>query len=548
MYALSGFIKIAAMVSNEPSVDSVLGELSQRSATFTRELGHYSNTTYPDVKLAAFNSNRDDVLVEVDPSYSNISLQISQWLFQRSIDGSLSDDRESCRQQILSQFGAAVELIRVGNMVSNGNYWLPEQIVFSVLGGGEPNVIRLWYSDPSFQAQYDLFEILVVPIVTPLDDLHGPRANVLQILSGLTVPVVLNKIDDLVGRFPPTEIISNEYDWTDKNDPSITKATPWTVVVYGAAGNNADLIREALVNWILENSNQPRSEWEKIYPDLFLPNEFYITPIWDRYSIPNQLTVGGLYSPTLKYRDMMSYGVSTFFQIPLLHIRDHMTHSVSIYKSLSFVAVGNPRNRNGVYSFDVLWPQYATIGSDRLDFNRLPPKTAEFILLLTQMFLVAESLTEFGNIPPGMSRVTRGGMQYLAMTYDKMLYLVSLKANPIFNVDPEDPTPPPVDEPDYYIQVNVGIGMSSGVVANVYERVIVDGVEESIPIDSSIVVHWEAVWYDNQEDVLRSVVIEDGSYEQLPFSEQYDGSGGRIEITATFNDRTVTVDHILDQF
>lgn len=546
MYALSGFIEISAMISNEPAVTSVLGELSKRSQTFSREVGNYRNASFPDVELSSFNSNRDDVLVEVDPTYVDICLQVSQWLFQRSIDGSLSDDRENTRQLLLTEFSGILDIQRVGNMVTNGTYWLPEQLVFSKLGGTEENVIRLWYSDPSFQAQYDQYEILVVPIVDPLDDLHGARATVMNILNAITVPIVLQKIDTLVGEHPPTEIVSTEYDWTDKNDPTVTKATPWTVIIYGAAGNNADLIREALINWILGNSAQIREEWEKIYPDLFLPNEFYITPIWDKYSIPNQMASTGLYSPTMKYADMMSYAYSTFHDVPLIHIREHLTHSVGIYKSLGFVAVGNPRNRDGVYSFDQLWPQYVTIGSDRADFNKLPPMTAEFIMLLTQMFQVAESLTEFGSIPPGMSRVIRGDVQYLAATYEKMLYLVSLKSNPIFAVDPVDPeNPGPTIT--YRIVVTTSPDGLTGVVASVYQvSTDSEGVETLTLIDAGTSVRWEAVWYGAADEVLLSNILPSSTSEELIFDQQWDAATpGRIEVTAEFNGISVYENHIL---
>lgn len=443
MYVLSGFIRIASMVSNEPSVNSALGELSQRSATFSRELGHYSNNSFPDVKLTSFNSKRNDALVKVDPSYVTVALQISQWLFLRSIDGSLSDDKENCRQQLLAQFGEQIEILSISQMENSGNYWLPELLIFKSVGAGEDNVIRLWYSDKAFQTQYDLYEILVVPIVDRLDDLHGNRENVLALLNSITVPSVFAKVDQVTGEFPPTETVSTDYDWVDKNDPSITRATPWTVVVYGEAGNNADLIRDALVTWILANSNFPREEWEKIYPDLFLPNEFFITPTWDRYSIPNQLTIGGIYSPTLKYADMYPYAISTFFEIPEDHIRQYMSHSTSVYKSLGFVSVGNPRNRNGIYAFDDLWPEYASITTSSHDFNRMSPDTSEFIMLLVNLFMTAENLTSFSSLPSGVSRVTRGGLQYLAMTYKKVLYLVSLKSNEIIDLeDPEMPGDP----------------------------------------------------------------------------------------------------------
>lgn len=550
MYHLSGFVRIAALIQNQPNRHSVLGELSSRSATFSRELGHYHNHAYPDVRLTSFHSTQDDVAVQVNPTFSDISLQVSQWLFERAIDGSLSDDKENTRQQLLSEFGSIIDLQRVGDMVTDGTYWLPEQIVFTLLDQIESNIIRLWYADASFQRQYDKYEILVVPIFDPLDAVHGPRESALALLNTITVSSVLQKADTLAGEYPPTEVVSQEYDWVDKNDRTITKSTPWTVIIYGGAGNNADLIREALIDWILGNSAEPREEWEKIYPDLFLPNEFYITPTWDLFSIPNQLASTGLYSPTLKYDDMMDYGVSTFYGIPLLHIRKQMTHSVAIYKSLGFVSVGHHRNRNEIYSFGQLWPEYATIGSDRIDFNKLPPKTAEFIMLLTQMLLVADTLDQYNNIPAGMSIVVRGENQYLAATFDKMLYLVSLKTNVITDHSDPDPVDPGAGT-QYGIEIITDRDGVTGVVAQLYEITEDPGGDGQTftPIDVGVPVNWDAIWYDAQDNVYLSNEIIGGSSDQLIFTQHWDGgSAGRIYATATFSGITVAVDYQLQPY
>lgn len=536
MYAMHGFITIGAFANNTPGVNSPIGEISNAASSYSRELGFYSSAATPDVKLVSFSSINNGTKVAVAPTYVDPVLLMAQWLYNRSLDGTLSDDREECRQLLIDTFGTTLEFARVGNMVTNGNYWLPEQV--SVTVKSEPNnLLKIWFSDSAFKSQYELYEIVVVPPHTPVDDFHGSRASVLNLVSEITVTKMNKKVDLAIDNYPPTDIVSEDYDWVDKNDPGVTRAVPWVVLIYGNAGNNADLIRDAIISHVLANSVQPRSEWEKIFPDLFLPNEFYITPIWDKYSLPQQQTVAGIYSPTLAYSEVANYALSTFVDTPWAHARDHLTVATANYKSLLFMSVGNPRNRDGIFNFQVLWPKYAAIPVMSTDFNRIPPATGEFIIKLQSMLMHAENMTEYSPVPSGFTRVKRGINWYLVMNHQKMQYLMSFKSNPIF--EHEDPAADP-SSPMYkkYTLALVHGGANAGVTAEVFE---VDTNGTLIPIAPGTVVTWEAYWYNTDGSLRGSIEILSGTREELLFSTNTNTyPGSRIAVLAKFNDRQVT--------
>lgn len=536
MYAMHGFITIGAFANNTPGVISPIGEISSSSSSYSRELGFYSSATTPDVKLVSFSSLNNGTKTAAAPAYTDPVLTMAQWLYNRSIDGTLSDDREECRQLLITQFGTVLDFARVGNMVSNGTYWMPDQVAVTVKSQPD-NLLKIWFSDPAFNSQYDLYELVVVPPHTPVDDFHGSRSAVLSLISGITVTKMAKATDAVVGDKPPTHVISEDYDWVDKNDPAITRPVPWIVLVYGNAGNNADLLREAIISYVMGNTVQARSEWEKIFPDLFLPNEFYITPLWDRYSLPQQQTIAGIYSPTLSYADVINYAMSTFVDTPWQHAKDHVAVSTATYKSLLFLSVGNPRNRDNVFDFGKLWPYYAAISSMSTDFNRIPPITQEFIIKLQTMLMHAETMTQFTTVPSGFSRVKRGINWYLVMNYQKMQYLMSLKSNPIF--EHEDPTVDPTN-PLYkkYTLALVHGGSNSGVTAEVFE---VDAQGMLIPLNPSTVVSWEAYWYNADGTLRASRDILSGTREELLFAQNSNTLGGtRISVVAKFNERQVT--------
>lgn len=532
MYSLRAFIQIPALVSNQPGIVSPIGELSAKSKTFSREVGIYRVDDYPNTMLHSFSSVQDDQLVPVDYMVSSAILQVADFLYLRSIDGTLSDDRSHCQQLLLTTFGTTIQFGLVGRMVTNGNYWIPETLTITLIGQGE-NEIRLWFSDAAFRGQYDRYEIVVVPPVPNLNDLHGQRAVVLAMLSALTIPDHVAKVQELTTQFAQTHLVSTNYDWTDKNDSAIKQPTPWTVIVYGAAGNNDDLIREALVEYILANSTWPRSEWEKIYPDLFLPLEFYITPLWDRYSLTNMLTIAGVHSPTVPWREGMRYALGTFYNESFQHCSEWTAISQSTYKSLSFVSIGNSKNRNGVFGFEVLWPKYAALSSMHGDFGRMPTETQQFSLLLTELLIIAETMTATSEIPQGYSRVKRGGYSYLAKSFEKVQYLVWLK----FNDFPEVEVPELPNFGQYRLTLSVtGAPGEQTIQATVSQDGTPGPISPAIPIDWFVTGDWfttELQDGDSTQSIPAIVTATESGSGVHTVRAEFIGATGAVELTGT---------------
>lgn len=440
MKTLSAFMSMSAMNNNVPGLTSAIGELSQYSASFSREVGRYGKPEFPDVRLVSFDCRDDDTIVILDPGYSNAILALGQWMYSKAITGKFTSDKDACQQMITADFSTTIEVTAIGAMRTNGNYWLPEFLFFKVLGQTDDNLMRVWFSDPAFQAQYDLYEIIVVPPVVPLDDLHKDRLTVKSLLEGITIPHMLDEAAKLIGEHPATRTVAKNYDWVDRNDPTVRYPTPWTVIIYGAAGDNPDVIREALVDYILANSTFPREDWELIYPDLFRPTEFYIAPIWDRYSLPNQVKAAGMFSPTIPYRHMMDYAVQMVDNITTEYAAENMLAISVNYKGLMCLTMGNPRNRYDLFRFEELWPRYINLSTEHDDFGRIDDETRAFILFLVNMLRIAEDVNEFSKLPIGMSRLERGGIKYLGATHDEIMYLVATRANELTIPLPE-PTP-----------------------------------------------------------------------------------------------------------
>lgn len=547
MLNISGFIAIGSMAINQPGVTSNIGEISNKSDTYSTEKGFYKSNQHADVRLVTFNSDEDGVAKEVPIAYSDEILRLSQWMYAKCINGDFNSSHEDARDKILQAFGAVLNIRHIGDMVTHEGYWMPESIIFNFTTLGKPNSIRLWFSDAAFRSQYDLYELVVVPPVDDIDTLVGNRESVLAVIDAIDVPSHNNRVATSAGDYSYTILNSKNYAWTDQNDVDFQVPTPWSVVVYGIAGNNNDIIRNAIIDYILANSEHPREVWEKIYPDLFLPNEFYITPMWQNRSLENMRTVSEIYSPTALVTEQLEAGVSTFYNIPISHIYAHIAHSSLEYKSLSFVSVGNWKNRNGNFNFKDQWPEFANLSTRSLDFNRMSVSTQQFYLKLVSAIMEAERYDEYSTLPIEFSIVGRGNNEYLVFTYEKIQYLISMPSNTIEDW-PDDAigdsaqtkyqvswvVPDRPDTEDTSIHVHL---MEMPASSNEYR--LVDDPNNS--------VYWDAVWYDEDGGVVDTVELENSTPEAVIFTRDLQGlEGSEIRVYAKYNGRVIAGTQVID--
>jgi len=449
-YSLKAFVSCATLANNVDGQVAVVGELSVYAQTFSRDRDLYgagTNGAISPVNLTVFSSRKDDgVKVEVPTDYSNQLTLIAKWVYEQGLSGIFNDDEAVFRQQLIAEFGSKIANITIGPMVRSGAVWLPEYVVFyfnptAVLqqrvAGDEylnSSRIKLWFSDHAFTNQYDEFEISFIAPVDNLDDLFKLPQLVKAQCDARTQTQLFQRIQSVKDGDPETVIRSLSFDYHNPNDPTDTFPTDWTFLIYGAAGDNVDAIKQRLQDWILANSTHTREEWTVRFPDIFTSTEYIIVPMWNQYAVPNRTLEEGVYSPSTNIQTAFNtaLGLCAGTRWTNEHIRQHLAVVGCPYKSISLLICGGPENRGQIFSFAKQWPDYMAVTTGSVDFNRMQPATQAWIGTLYALLRTAESMTEFSDIPLGISRLKRVNAQgktimYAVASFENIQYLVVSK-------------------------------------------------------------------------------------------------------------------------
>lgn len=462
MKNISGFIRIESLEDRSNDTVAKLGELSAYDLSSSIDKAAFSQADlYPGIELVAFrNRGRWTNQVPDAPSWAEAEpvLVIAFWAWQEAYKGFTNNNGALFLQSLTTAHGDKIYNPKIGEMVTDGNVWLPEWLSWQIpVKDGENTVggarMKIWFADDSFRRQYSQWDMAIIPPVEDIDMLHSNKAEVKELVEARDATMLAEQIRKAGMGVPYTIVQAQVYDWIDKVDRDHKISTSWHVLIWGPAGNNPDVIRDELVDWILDNSEFPREEWEKILPDLFISTEFIFVPNWDAYSQPQQTLQEGIYSPIIKPDFSLKLAKRGMPQYTDEHIRTYAETSVNLYKSIGFVACGGPRNRDGVFDFYGKFPQYAVIPSTHLDFNRMDPRTQEWVLLFNAAMKHAERMTESSEIPEGFARITRNNVIYCSFSYEKIQYLVVTKEG---LSDPSSPSITDPVNPGTYLRINGG--------------------------------------------------------------------------------------------
>ena len=427
MYSLYGFVGIPNFKDNGPGKTATIGELEDIGFQYSTEVGTYRTATYSNVVFHSIDSRRDEVLVDVGLTYYDTILHIAQWLYDRSIQGAVGQDSVALKQALTAEFGYSVEFVAVGPILLQGHYYYPSSMEIKVNNSGETNDLFVWFANDAFLAEYPGKEFRIVPALEPVDQFFNQRDAVLAMLKAITSESHNAKVQAAIGKKPQSYIWTKNFNWHDIDNEDVTWPAPFTAIINGQAGVNIDYIKEAIRAYILANSEHTESEWAKVLPEIFTPTEFYIVPIWDRYSLPNQALETGVYSPTIPYSDQMTYALKYFKGYLPAHITANLCISSCSYQSLQFLSCGNQLNYGADTRFDREWPQYANVPVVSAEFAKLPPDTQTFITKLVTLLMAAEVATPQSIIPTDMTRTQRDGVYYLTTTVGAVQYLVPIK-------------------------------------------------------------------------------------------------------------------------
>lgn len=485
-YVLKGFLGYDPLVDNTSNVIAPFGELSTYSETYATDRSVYVDDNDKDVILTVFtsastnpldpssggaNNGNTDFLTPtaVPAAYVSTALSLGAWLYSQGIAKTLANDPATLAQNILTEFSTFVTDVVVGPYSSGTNTsQMPEWISYQQIDGSNANYVRLWLADSSFRGQYDQFTIKVVPPLQNLDDFfQTPSSKVITEIGTITVESLMIEAQSVANFEPYTVISSYNFGYLNPENPDQTNPAnftpvPWTVLIYGEEGDNIDSVKQALVDYILANSTHSQSEWAAIFPDLFNTTEFIITPMWDQYAVPNLTLEAGVYSPVVgcTAAQTIAYQTAVGPSYTQAYVSANVDAVASAYKSMVFLSIGSPTNRNGENKLIKVFPDYMAVNTSSPDFNRMQPNTQSWILLLNKLFMTAESMTQYSDLPAGVTRLIRGSMMYAVANYENIDYLVVSKTSletivpdtsggvptPSGN-NPPSPTPSPTPTP-----------------------------------------------------------------------------------------------------
>jgi hypothetical protein len=435
-YTLKGFALNAAYVNNTLGVVSTIGELSDISLTYSQNKGYYKNDSISaDVVLVSFTSANAGVATVVTPTLRDRVLPILNTLYGM-IGTQTALVAATVAQTLLTTYQATANSFNVGPIIQSLDQttWAPSWVswVDNSLTG---SVIKIWFSDPAFQAQFDDGSVTVIPPITPLDDFFKLGSAVQAEVAAVTTMQFVTNINLARAGIPETTMLALEYDYVDPANSAHTVPTNWGLLLYGPAGNSVDAQKAAVITYILANSTHTQAEWTALFPEIFQTTEFILVPLFDQVALPDQVGGVGIYSTqtnVARANSVYQLQVAAYGSAQVNQYLNIMGHP---YRSLQVLSCGSPTNRSSLFELKDVFPDIIDVHTMSPDFGRMSAATRAFLVLLDTMIQTAETMDPNSAIPSGLglTRLTRGTNMYVALNVNNIDYLVLSKVSMLAN-------------------------------------------------------------------------------------------------------------------
>lgn len=433
MNVIKGFALNRNFVNNAPGVVADIGELSPLGYTFAKEPRVYSSPTYPTLSLVHMPSKGSGVGYDAaipDDQVAHI-MQVINTIYTKSLSNTSVIAPGEFVQYLLDQMGAAVANVTVGGQVVSGSRSIVEWIQWNNPAVDSTNINKVWFDNSSFLGQFDEYDITVIPPFTPVSQFFGQPADVKTLLASRNYSQQVQVVDEARAGSNETVLWGNEYNYVNPVNANDKTPAKFTCLIYGEAGNNIDLIKEAITSYLINSSTQTRDQWKAILPDLFLRTEVMLFPQWGTMAIEN--VVGGnngIYSPIQLLQTVLTQVQNDATGYDPTYVQNNAQIWTFPYMSISIASIGNSENRDGKTKVTDWYPDYFFTPNTSADFNRMSLDTQGWFDMLMEMMPIARDMTSGSTIPNGYSRVVRGTKMYLAKSYDDVQFLIQAQAAP----------------------------------------------------------------------------------------------------------------------
>ena len=433
MYKLSGFIKIDNQINNTLGVVSMLGELSTYSMTFSKEKGFFVGDYAPGLTFVNFTSKQDNTInVAVPPDYVTHVLQIANHAIEYSKTFGISVTTQDIAAELINQYPALINNLELGPIVNTATLAMPEWIswINPVLQGGN-NRIRIWFSDQAFKRQYDDYEVVILNPVDDMMDLVRQPAITQAALDKRSDIKKMELISVAKQSNPETIIRAQTYTLTNLLQPSVKFNVTWYAIIYGNAGDNPDIIKQAIIQNLDVTNGVTLEEWRQAIPDLFMTTEFLMYPMWTHQAIADRTVQAGIYSPFGSVKKSLDDLIEFYNDIDSTHIEENLQSLNIPYRSLTMYSLSSVDNLNNLFKLTDAYSDLISVGTSSPDFARMSKKTQEFAIVLEEMIIIAENEKQYAELPSHTRRSQRYGKTWITRNHDGIQFLIYAKSNDI---------------------------------------------------------------------------------------------------------------------
>lgn len=429
MYRFKGFVTVDHLANNNANAVSAIGEISPYSLTFAKDVKHHASSCNTYTLLEFTSKDTEIGRITAPIGIVEKSIEIAAWVIDRQTALLTVETLSEFKAALISQFQASCSNIDSGILIQAGNgKFYPEYFTFKLTNHPNDNQNTIWLSDNSFKLNYDDYEIVVVPPVTNLELFFGTYQNAVNEINRRTFIDSMDLIQSARNGYPETILTAEEYYFINPNNASNRTKTNWTIMIYGPAGNDVDLIKDALIDYIQRNSTRTENQWKQIFPDIFKSTEFLIYPRWHNYAIEEMVIQSGIYSPLVNPIKEINYLKQILPTFNPDHIQDYALIMGFPYKSIALSIISHFENRDNLFDLTTIYPDIINVSNTSLDFNRMTLTTKGFLEKLAAMIYIAESLDQYTELSSGYRRVERDGITYITVRYDNVRFMVSSKA------------------------------------------------------------------------------------------------------------------------
>lgn len=422
---LKGFVQILDFVNNNPNTTAPLGEISTFSLTFTKDKKEYFDNSIPNYQLVGI-LNYDSVTgeqVTIDSDLYKLCMNLVNTIRTYTLNKVPPIDVTDLTSTVYSAYYNIITDFQFRDMISYNNVTIPGYITFKAYDTD----VYLWVSDNSFQNQFPDYSITVVPPLPNINDFTLSPSVVKTKIQELTTSQQMDNIQTAKNSDPETVLRGLTINYVSPIDSNDKTVVTWYFLIYGLNGDDIDVIKDAAIKYLQDNSTQPQSFWETIFPDLFTRTQFIITPAWSKKAIADLTTTAGIYSSVVQIANDINSVPPLIPMYDPNFVKANTYFTTHPYRNLGLFITNGNDNKPGYTDWLTLFSDYLPLDTTSLDFNRMSQYTINFLLMLERLIIAAESSTAFNITDHEFRLRTYSNVTFLSGIYDNVKYLISIK-------------------------------------------------------------------------------------------------------------------------